>query len=680
MSHPSLDKSRVYEVIPQNGCETTVATAGERWSFDPRRRPLARLRLMPSDANISEISSSSFAFSDPGIQVFFGAPPLLCLSVDFQHDDVRLEAEQVLELLDHVELTAGMDAESVPSIRVPCKRLRNDFSVIPSASGVQLRLPLESFLSIELTEPGFNVRRIALDGWLELEEGAGGTLGVSGQSERFVVLPYNLETPLPRSPEIPGGVRLEDTSGLHNPFELREATSNEIPSEGQVVAEAVYLSNRFPFSNLDLLKRTDLTLLGAWFWKDEWDLEALRTFLIDTFTPCARVVIPNVDQKVQIAVNTGESITPRDFLVATILQGPVVGDLNLLKLLPRELFEDTPAQKKWLGSPYSSICLESDGRKVGGISLDLRPCVLGFKMLHQGIPSLAGGTTCQLEVEVICGFVAGESLEIIAIPLAAGEPEQSEERFPVQMNSSGLDRQIHCCSVSVREPGEYRLALRRKGETFAIRSLDITAFSPAIPEGDTPLTDFLESWPSGEPALANATLLYRFLRNLYEPWHEYSLYTLIDRSRDAIRDQKSILYQLIDTLLGYLDDPPRTAARVSLIQPENVPAGILAEVGTVAIQLQFYTEPPLRNRLAAWKATLSQAASDESRTSEERTWLKALADAANRLKTDSGSAASVTHRSNEHFVQPYFPCRADFLRFLQGYEHRTNRPLARETT
>jgi hypothetical protein len=270
-------------------------------------------------------------------------------------------------------------------------------------------------------------------------------------------------------------------------------------------------------------------------------------------------------------------------------------------------------------------------------------------------------------IEVIPGFVPDQSLEVVAVRLGAGGGEQAGNAVMVHVAGDPLGRHVLACSLDLREPGEYRVDLWHRGGDAAIRTLEITARAPVIAETGVSLEDFLESWPSGEPALANVVLLYRFLRTLPEPWAEFSLYTLLDQARGAISDRRSVLYRLVDTLLAYLDDPPRGVTRVALVRPDEVPPEILPDVGTVVLHLQLCTEEALRADLSAWEAALTRGAGEGARSAEERAWLLDLALAAGRLR---GGAAlpvkAVPRKGNATVAQPYFPCRENFLRVLRG--------------
>jgi hypothetical protein len=270
-------------------------------------------------------------------------------------------------------------------------------------------------------------------------------------------------------------------------------------------------------------------------------------------------------------------------------------------------------------------------------------------------------------IEVLPGFVSGEALEVVALRLAGEGAEQAGDPVAVRIAGDPLGRHLLPCALDLKEPGEYRLDLRRRGHGAALRVLEVTARAPASPGTEVPLDVFLESWPSSEPALANVVLLYRFLRTLPEPWGEFSLYTLLDRARGMIQDRRSALYRLVDTLLGYLDEPPRGVTRVELVRPEDVPQEILPDVGTVVLHLQLSTEEPLRTNLPEWEASLTRGAGDVSRATEERAWLQSLALAAGRLRGAGATPAKPASRRGENAVdRPYFPCRADFLAFLQG--------------
>ncbi|MCY2966817.1 MAG: hypothetical protein NT069_24835, partial [Planctomycetota bacterium] len=396
-----------------------------------------------------------------------------------------------------------------------------------------------------------------------------------------------------------------------------------------------------------------------------WNLETLLILLADTSRDCARVVLPG-EPTAMVLVEVTATVGNESCLITAPLSGPVLGDVSLRSLLPAKLLEDPSFQRPWLTSPFSLVRIELRGKEVGRFALDLRPSVTGFRLIIQRDPTPAGGTTIELEIEVIPGFVAGQAIEVMAVHLSSACADQSGPSIPVRFGTESIEREVVACSLDLKEPGEYRLELRRKGDRTPLRTLEVTARAPSIPLGHITLNAFLESWPSSEPVLANMVLLYRFLRTLPEPWCEFSLYTAIDRSRGALHNRRTLLYRLVDTLFGFLDDPPRNVMRVELVQPECVPMEILAEVGTVVLQLQFYTDEPLRVGLPKWEAVLTEACKDFDRSEEERAWLGILALAAGNLTGIARPMTSVLKRYTSAVVRPYFPCRDDFLNFLQG--------------
>ncbi|MCY2963377.1 MAG: hypothetical protein NT069_06945, partial [Planctomycetota bacterium] len=148
----------------------------------------------------------------------------------FSTNEEQLSIDGLFDRLGALELSVGLANEPFPSIRIACASLRSKFTANKSENGITLQLPFESFAPQGLIEPGFDVRRVALDGWEESDESAFSTMGVLGHGERFVVLPYSREILLARSPGSPGGIRLDDPSDLHDPLELREPFSGENPA------------------------------------------------------------------------------------------------------------------------------------------------------------------------------------------------------------------------------------------------------------------------------------------------------------------------------------------------------------------------------------------------------------------------------------------------------------------
>jgi hypothetical protein len=659
--HRALAGASLYEVVPEGQAELAIAAEGERWRIEPRHRLLLRLRLVQETT--SGLDGAAYTFDEPGVRVFFSSPPLLQIHVSLPQLGTEPKPDIVWDLVKEMQLAVGGATDSEPAIRVTLDSLRD--SMITTSSGPEfcLSVPLRDFVPVDLLEPGFDVRRVALNGWLEMED-EGSSAGVTGQGERFVVLPYTRARILPRSPGRKGGVTLEDSSNLYHPLELLEPVSDEIPGAGQTRIDRVPLSTTLPLSALRLETRVAIPLLGGWFWRSEWNLQDLTDYVTGVDQPCVRVIPPEGGAGLRVAVTVDRPDGPGRTIAQDALIASVSADLPLAGLLPASLRADHNLQTAWLSNSASTIRLTAGEHEVGRVTLDLRPCATAFRILRQHDAAATGRTTVDVEAEIISGFLSDRNLTIHPVKRDAGP---APEGTPVVLapTTPGLARAMIHCSVDLVEPGEYRLELRRSADGSLAASLDVTARAPtAVP--DLKLAEFLESWSEGEPTLLNVLYLCRFIRLVPEPWAEFSLYTTVARARDAIRDRTSVCYRLVDSLRGYLEDPPEGLTRVDLVDPESVPSEMIAEVGTVAMHVQMQTDEALRAGLPGWETVFNRAAHEATRSLEERDWLRVLGCIARTLRGRGAPDQGLCRTAVAAPGTAYFPSRPEFLAMIAG--------------
>jgi hypothetical protein len=660
--HRALAGASLYEVVPEGQTELSIAAEGERWRIEPRHRLLIRLRLVQETSTGPD--GAAYTFDEPGVRVFFSAPPLLQIHVSLPQPSADPEPDVVWDFVKGMRLTVGGAMDPEPAIRVALDSLRDSVRVTSSGSELCLSVPLRDFVPVDLLEPGFDVRRVALNGWFEME-GEGNPVGVTGHGERFVILPYTRARVIPRTPGRRGGVTLEDASGLYHPLELLESLSDEIPGTGQCRIDRVPLSATLPLSGLRLETRVAIPLLGAWFWRPEWNLQDLAEYVRGVDQPCVRVIPPEGDARLCATV----TVEQPDGVERTIARDELVvsgcADLLLAELLPAGLRSDHNLQSIWLSNPASTIRLGVGEHEAGRVVLDLRPHTTAFRLLRQHEPAATGRTTVEVEAEIIPGFLSDRTL---AVHPVRRDASRTPEGSPVVVSPGGPGwaPAVIQCSVDLVEPGEYRLELRRAGDGSLAASLDVTAHAPAAPTPDLKLVAFLESWPEGEPTLANVLYLFRFIRCVPDPWAEFSLYTTVARARDAIRDRMSLCYRLVDSLRGYLEEPPEGLTRVDLVEPESVPPAVIAEVGTVAMHVQLQTDEPLRVGLSRWEEVFNRAAHETARPLPERDWLRVLGRIARLLRGQSVPSQGHCQKGDTAPGTSYYPSRPEFLAMIAG--------------
>ena len=653
-----LGDATSYEVIPEDRKILSIAADGERWRIEPRETLTIRLRLVQESPTGPD--GAVYCINEPGIKAFFSIAPRLTIEVSAVIFGRKIDADELWELIDNVQLAIGGASDIEPAISVTCGSLRDVCSVNLEEQGFVIALSLAAFAPVNMLLPGLDLRRVAICGWLEAEHPD--SVVNSGQAERFMILPYAVEHIHPCMPGQMGAITLEDPSNVFRPLELVASSSNEIPATGQNMIARLPLSAKLPLSQFTLETWRTVPLLGAWFWKPAWTISDLADYAKSTES-CVRIVPPPNCSELRITVIAGESKIAQTLVGEEKLLLDGKSDFPLKLLLPECLRRDVNSQRAWLANSFSTIFLEANGNELGSVVIDLRPCVTALKPLVQHESSAAGNTALDFEVEVIPGFLTETVFEIIATKMNGTSAPVS---IPIQVSNEtpGLARQVLKCTIVLAEPGEYRLDSKRRADDAVLASMKVIAHYPQPSAAKIPLAEFLEAWPDGQPTLANIICLYKFLPTVPEPWAEFSLCTAVARSRDAIEDRESTCYSLIDSLHGFLEEPPLNATKVCLIEPENIPQEILAEVGTVAMHLEYYADEALREGLPVWKTAFLRASQDRIRSVEEINWLRVLAQSTQSLSGESRITQPASQDRKPLHSKTYFPCRADFLKFL----------------
>ncbi len=154
----TLGEVGLYEIVPeaQTGI-LRVAAAHKIWAFRHGYRLQVRARLVPTSLATASPIPTNYELTDPGVSVFFVAPPDLVIGVAGSDSRLPEEVDAILDMLDSVELTAGRADDSQPAARLSCSELRHQFETTKLNDAWEFRVSLKEVLPAFMLTPGFDI-------------------------------------------------------------------------------------------------------------------------------------------------------------------------------------------------------------------------------------------------------------------------------------------------------------------------------------------------------------------------------------------------------------------------------------------------------------------------------------------------------------------------------------------
>jgi hypothetical protein len=242
-------KVRTYS-IASNAADLRVAADGSVWQIRLAQPLEVRIHLAQRGSNEGP-SAHDYEFENRDIFPFFARPPRLIIEVPSGVDGKSQRSrEEILDLLDSRLLLAGLADESVPDYTLAFKTLVQNAEWTSNGSQVHIEADLTEHFPDAFTNPSLQIRRLALDDWNE-DQAEGSISRIT-----FVVLPWNRERLIPRTPSRPGGVVLEDSTGAFSSLCLTDASFQPKPQL------CVGVSGSAPRELVQLLRRAADTAAG----------------------------------------------------------------------------------------------------------------------------------------------------------------------------------------------------------------------------------------------------------------------------------------------------------------------------------------------------------------------------------------------------------------------------------